>query len=80
MAWLIAHLGRPAERDAEGELRPNARWPRLAWFEAERTWPDGLQTVEWFADIRFHDEPSLAAFAQAWRARLMGESEVGEET
>lgn len=75
MAWLIAELGRPAERDASGELRMNARWPRLAWFQAHRTWPDGTHTAEWFADVRFHDEASRAAFAQSWRARLMGAAE-----
>lgn len=80
MAWLIAELGRPAQRDAEGLARINARWPALAWTRAERAWADGTRTVEWFADIRFHDEASQAAFGTAWRARLTGEGEVGPVT
>jgi hypothetical protein len=80
MAWLISELGRPAERDARGVLSANVRWPRLGWFEARREWADGICTVEWFADISFHDEASRAAFAQAWQARLMGEGEADATT
>jgi hypothetical protein len=78
MAWLIEDLGRPAERDAQGGVRANARWPRLTWFEAHREWADGVRTVEWFADISFQDDASRCAFARVWHARLMGEGEADE--
>lgn len=76
MEWLITAIGRPGQRGASGEPLANPLWPRLSWHEAQRTWPDGICTIEWSVDISFQDELSRAAFAEAWRERLSGSEEA----
>jgi hypothetical protein len=75
MDWLIAQLGRPSLHAPAGQAYRNPRWPSLTWHAEDRSWPDGLKTVEWFAEVTFADEASWAAFEARWRGRLLGESE-----
>jgi hypothetical protein len=73
MDWLIEDLGRPSQHDRAGAACRNPRWPSLAWHCEARTWPDGVETIEWFAEVTFVDDASWAAFAARWRDRLSGE-------
>jgi hypothetical protein len=75
MDWLITELGRPAQRQEGAEARRNPRWPAMSWHPQTHTWPDGLQTIEWYVDIAFADEASCAAFERRWQGRLRAESE-----
>lgn len=74
MDWLIAELGRPSQRSEEGEASRNPRWPAIAWLYEEREWPEGMHTVEWFAEVTFADDASWRAFEERWQRRLMGEA------
>jgi hypothetical protein len=75
MAWLGAYLGRPSLRSMADRPQRNPRWPVMTWHGADRVWPNGMRTTEWFVDITFHDESSWAAFQERWRERLQGEIE-----
>lgn len=72
VAWLSDYLGRPSHRDGEGRIMRNPRWPALHWRREDRCWPDGVATIEWFAEAAFQDEPSCRAFRERWSARLAG--------
>jgi hypothetical protein len=78
MDWLIATLGRPSQREGNGDAQRNPRWPKFAWHCEDRTWPDGIATIEWYADVAFQDDAAWSAFAAHWSARLDGISEGGE--
>lgn len=75
MAWLSQQLGRPSIRTDTGQVHRNALWPAMTWHGEDRVWPDGVRTVEWFADVTFPEETSWAAFQQQWHARLMAEND-----
>ncbi len=70
MDWLSTQLGRPSQRDAEGTAWRNPRWPTITWHSEERTWPDGIKTVEWSVDVTFADASAWTAFAACWQDRL----------
>ena len=36
MDWLIAELGRPSRRAADGDARRNSRWPQITWHREAR--------------------------------------------
>jgi len=72
VAWLSDYLGRPSSRDGEGRLMRNPRWPVLQWRWEDCCWPDGVATIEWFAEVVFRDEPCWRAFRQCWSRRLAG--------
>ncbi len=72
MDWLIAELGRPSQREEGGEARRNPRWPGLTWRYETRNWPDGIETIEWYADVVFPEETSWAAFHRHWQVCLQG--------
>lgn len=75
MAWLSQQLGRPSIRTDTGQVHRNALWPAMTWHGEDRVWPDGVRTVEWFADVTFPEETSWAAFQQQWHACLMAEND-----
>ncbi len=72
MDWLSTNLGRPSQRDGEGTAWRNPRWPVTTWHSQERTWPDGVRTIEWSVDVTFADVATWAAFAACWQDRLDG--------
>jgi hypothetical protein len=78
VAWLSDDLGRPTLHDASGRPHRNPRWPHLAWRRADRSWPDGVRTVEWFVEVEFHDAAAWARFRRRWGRRLAGEPATEE--
>jgi hypothetical protein len=79
MSWLGEHLGRPSSRDAAGMPHRNPRWPDIKWHGEERTWPDGMRTTEWLADVTFHDEASWTSFRARWHGRLWADLASDED-
>jgi len=75
VAWLIEQVGRPGLRAASGKPVRNPDWPALSWHSEQRLWPDGTETVEWFAEAEFPDEAVWAAFRKDWREQLDGQPE-----
>ena len=75
MASLSEQLGRPSLHTSAGEAYRNPKWPFTAWRSEDRSWPDGVRTIEWFVDVVFQDEASCGAFRERWRGRLNGEIE-----
>jgi len=75
MQWVSELLGRPSLHPDDYPVSPafrNPAWPVFSWHKEKRLWPDGNETTEWFADITFADEASLAAFTARWSERLKG--------
>jgi hypothetical protein len=75
VAWLSDELGRPTLHDASGRPCRNPRWPHLAWRRADRSWPGGARTVEWFVEADFHEAVAWARFQRCWGERLAGETQ-----
>ncbi|MBY6242089.1 hypothetical protein [Methylosinus sp. Sm6] len=72
--WLSELLGRPSLRPSDYPASPayrNPAWPSVLWRPDSRIWDDGVQTVEWRAEVIFADQASFDAFITRWKDRLI---------
>ncbi|MFG1395037.1 hypothetical protein [Xanthobacter agilis] len=72
MAGLAEAIGRLSMREGVGPAVRNPRWPAFGWWRTPRTWADGTDTVEWFADVHFADAAAWVLFRTQFAEGLAG--------